>query len=254
MRLKKIKLEKDMTPEKNMQPERNIKLKKAMWIISIIPLIITMVILRNMPDSVPMHYDMSGKIDRWGSKYENLIFPVLILLFTLFWHMLVLYFEKKARKTDVDKERAEAESNAVMLKIVAISMAVMFGVMQCFILYGAYIETKTNASHSAVDIGAVSCILSGVLFIVLGNFMPKAKLNSLVGFRVSWSMYNDTTWRKSNRFGAVALMAVGVLTIITALFADSTITVFLMLAYLLTVSAIMLVYAHKVYVEEKARE
>ena len=45
-----------------------------MWIISFIALAGTAIVLPYMPDSVPMHYDMSGNIDRWGSKYENMIF------------------------------------------------------------------------------------------------------------------------------------------------------------------------------------
>lgn len=228
-------------------------MKKAMWLISVIPLIITMTVLRYMPDSVPMHYDISGEIDRWGSKYENLIFPCTILIFTLFWHVLIIFYEKKAVKSNTDKERAEAKSNVMILKITAISMAVMFGILQYFILYSAYIEAKTNAAYAAVDIGNISCILSGVLFIVMGNFMSKTKKNGLVGFRVSWSMYNDTTWMKSNRFGAVILIMTGVLTIITAFFTESNITVILMLMYLFAAAVIISVYAHKVYVEEVSK-
>jgi uncharacterized membrane protein len=51
-------------------------MKKAMWIISLIALAGTAIVLHFMPDQVPMHYDAVGNIDRWGSKYENLIFPV----------------------------------------------------------------------------------------------------------------------------------------------------------------------------------
>ena len=55
-------------------------MKKAMWIISIISIILTAVALQFMPDSVPMHYNAAGEIDRWGSKYENYIFPILIIV------------------------------------------------------------------------------------------------------------------------------------------------------------------------------
>jgi uncharacterized membrane protein len=46
-------------------------MKKAMWIISCISMAGTAFILQFMPESVPMHYDMAGNIDRWGS----LIYP-----------------------------------------------------------------------------------------------------------------------------------------------------------------------------------
>lgn len=50
-------------------------MKKIMWLLSLVPLIITAAALQFLPESVPMHYNMAGQIDRWGSKYENLIFP-----------------------------------------------------------------------------------------------------------------------------------------------------------------------------------
>lgn len=36
--------------------------------------------------------------------------------------------------------------------------------------------------------------------------MTKAKRNTVVGLRTAWSMYNDNTWRKSNRFGAISIV------------------------------------------------
>lgn len=229
-------------------------MKKVMWIVSIIPFIITGIVLQFMPDSVPMHYDAAGTIDRWGSKYENLLFPVIILTLTFFWQLLIWFYEKKAKKATSDKESAEALSNVKMLYIVAISMAVMYCIMQCFILYGACVEANTNATHSAVDIAQVSCILMGALFIVLGNFMPKAKKNRTVGVRVVWSMHNDVTWMKSNRFGAVVLVIVGVLTIVTSVFVNSMLATGLLLVYLLLGTAIILIYSYKVYKVEVSKE
>ena len=73
-------------------------MKKVMWILSLIALAGTVMALRFMPDQVPMHYDAAGNIDRWGSKYENLIFPVIILAVSLFWTLFIRYYEKKALK------------------------------------------------------------------------------------------------------------------------------------------------------------
>ena len=60
-------------------------MKKFMWAISFFPLIGTAIVFQFMPGSVPMHYDFAGSIDRWGSKYEHLIFPIIILFMSLFW-------------------------------------------------------------------------------------------------------------------------------------------------------------------------
>ncbi len=229
-------------------------MKRIMWFVAIISLIITAFVMQVMPDTVPMHYNMAGEIDRWGSKYENFIFPGIIIAMTLFWQIFVLYYEKKAVNADSDKERAEAASNAKLIKIVAILTNIMFCVMQCFFLYGAYVEAASNATCAAVDIGKVSCISSGVLFIFLGNFMPKARKNSAIGVRTTWSMYNDITWMKSNRFGAFAFIVMGVLTIITTFFVNSNVATIIMLVYIIVTSLIITIYSYKVYKVEEGKK
>ena len=225
-------------------------MKKVMWLVSLIPLVITGIVLGFLPDKVPMHYNAQGVIDRWGSKYENLLFPFIILALTFFWQLLIWFYEKKSAKAKTEKEQAEALSNVKMLRIVAISMALMYTVMQCFFLYGAYVEANTDATHAVIDVAQISCILLGTMFVVLGNFMPKTRLNGVVGLRIVWSMHNDVTWAKSNRFGGIALMIVGLMTIITAIFADSMLATGLMLVYLFVSVIVMLVYSYKVYKKE----
>ena len=124
--------------------------------------------------------------------------------------------------TSDEKESASARTNAKVIGIVGLSMVAMFTIMQGFILYGAYNEAVSQTTKWSVDIGKVSVVLMGIIFIILGKFMTKTRINSMVGVRVSWSMYNDNTWRKSDRFGAITIMISGILTIITALFVKNS--------------------------------
>ena len=224
-----------------------------MWIISFIALAGTAIVLPYMPDSVPMHYDMSGNIDRWGSKYENMIFPIIILIMALFWTLFIRYYDRKAEEASNEKESAGSRSNAKVIGIVGLCTAVMFTVMQGFLLYGSYTEAISGAERETVDIGRVTCILMGILFIVIGNFMTKTRINSNVGVRVRWSRYNETTWRKSNRFGAIAFIIAGVLTILTAFFMkNSFAAVMIAVFYIILASIASVAYAHRVYRKEKA--
>ena len=108
-------------------------------------------------------------------------------------------------------------------------------------------------SSGAVDIAKVSCVLCGLLFIVLGNFMTKTKKNGVAGVRTSWSMYNDVTWRKSNRIGAYCFVTAGILTVITTAFFDGVVSTALMLIYVLIAAAVAAVYSKKVYEQEKEK-
>lgn len=155
-------------------------MKKIMWIAAMIPVVVTSVVLQFMPDVIPMHHDLEGNTDRWGSKTESLIFPISILFITLFWQLLINVFEKKSITAKTEKEQMEAKSSAKVLCVVGLSQAIMFGIMHYFILYSSWIQANTGSSQTTIDIAKVSCILWGIMFIVLGNFMTKAKRNAVV--------------------------------------------------------------------------
>lgn len=221
--------------------------KRILWITAFVSLVGTAAVLPLMPERVPMHYNAAWEIDRWGSKYENLLLPLMTVGMALFFAALASYYERKSKENAEDKESVQAASNAKVMWIVGAAVTVFFTAMQGMILYAAYHGAASDGSAQAENISRVTFVLTGALYIVLGNYMPKARRNSTVGMRVSWSMYNDSTWRKCNRFGGIVMMLTGVATMVTALLADVLPTVFLMLGYLMAATAIMLVYARRVY-------
>ena len=222
---------------------------KILWGLTFLPMIVTAVVLRFMPDEVPMHYNMSGEIDRWGSKYEELYFPCVIVVMTLFWLMFMRYYRKKQERVNDDKAIKEAQSNEKVLYYVAVSMAVMFGCLHYFSLYRAYEITKGDATTLAVRIDEVTNIFIGIVMVILGNVLPKAKRNFAVGVRTVWSMHNDITWAKSNRFGGVALMVCGVVTIIETLIIGGFASTMIMLGLILAFAVVICVYSYKVFKE-----
>ena len=231
-----------------------------MWGIAMVPFVVTSLILQGLPDKLPMHYDLQGNIDRWGSKTEELIFPIIILLLTGFWHVMIAYYEKKAKMipedkaASVNKAQAVAKSNSKLLTIVGIYMAVMFGVMHFAILYASCVQANAGLSTITLDIGKLTCTLAGIFFIIIGNFLPKTKVNSIVGVRTLWSMYNENTWRLSNRLGAWLLIIAGLLTILTTVVADGNISTILLLVYLIAASVVLIIYSKIVYDRERREE
>ena len=144
----------------------------------------------------------------------------------------------------------EAKSSAKVLCVVGLSQAIMFGIMHYFILYSSWIQANTGSLQATIDIAKVSCILCGIMFIVLGNFMTKAKRNAVVGLRTAWSMHNDNTWRKSNRFGAICISVTGLLTIVTTVYTSGMTGTIFMLIYLLLATIVTVVYSKKIYDKE----
>ena len=208
--------------------------------------VITGICVQFMPETVPMHYNMQGEIDRYGSRNENFLFPCMIAAFNVFWVILMNVFAKKAAESDSDKARIEAGNNIKVLGFTAIGMTIMFTVIQLVFLF-MDINISDGQKRMTVDINVVANCLMGLLLIVIGNIVPKCKRNGIVGVRTTWSMDNDTTWELSNRLGGRLLMMCGVLTILETIFIKGFASTVIMLVLLIATSVLMTYYSYIFY-------
>lgn len=224
---------------------------KILWFIAALPLIVTGIVLKAFPDEVPMHYDIQGNIDRWGSKNEQFIFPVIILGMTLFWQIFITFYSKKQARATEDKERQEARKNQFIIYIAAFGTTIQFIIMHFCFLYSAWLEAGTGSSKMIIDINMVTFILLGILLVILGNFMPKAKRNAAFGLRTVWSMENDQTWAASQRAGGKALIAAGILIVICSLILDGLALVAAGLFLIVAASTAAVIFSHRAYVKYK---
>lgn len=184
---------------------------RILWIVTILPLVVVLSVMRFLPDELPTHYDINGNIDAWGSKYTKLILPIIIIAVTLVWKLLIRYFEKKSIYAVQEKARKEAAGNVKVLYIVVISETIIFNIMCYTFLISACLEVRNNSSTMNIDINTVMNVVYGFLFIVCGNFLPKCKRNGAIGLRTPWSMKNDAAWAKSQRWGAIMLVVSGLI-------------------------------------------
>lgn len=196
------------------------------------------VLLMLMPDTVPMHYDFNGNIDRYGSKYEMLLFPGIMLLMGCIF-LLVARNERK--KADRSNEKPILYTGiATCLPIAAL---------------GIYLMAKSINDPKPVDSDSIMSftgIFLGIMLIILGNIMPKARLNSTFGLRTAWSMKNERVWQKSQRLGGIALVVGGIVTIIMMMFIKGLWSMLVLGAVIAAVLAISLIGSYRYYKQDKA--
>lgn len=186
-----------------------IKTQKIICIILMIfPLISTAVALFFMPEQIPAHYGINGQADRWGSKYETLILPLTVILFGLFMFWAAK-FSSKDETSDKNNEKIVTITNLFCL--------VLFNIMNLYFLYTDFIQISTLSSVP-IDIFSLIFTVFGIGFIIIGNIMPKAKMNSLIELRTPWNMKNEDTWRKSQRFGGITGIISGLIMSIGCIF------------------------------------
>jgi uncharacterized membrane protein len=60
-------------------------------------------------------------------------------------------------------------------------------------------------------------ILMGILFILIGNYMPKTRQNYTIGIKVPWALDNEENWNRTHRLAGYLWVAGGLILVILAL-------------------------------------
>lgn len=184
--------------------------KVIYYICMFLPLVITLAALRYLPDQIPAHYGINNEVTRWGSKYETLFLSLTCIGMGIF---LLLMARVAGRQ---EKHGKNNENICILTGIVTL---VLFSCMNIYFLYATFSQTE-NLLELPMDIGQISCCILGIIMVIIGNVMPKVKMNSIVGLRTTWSMKNDVTWKKSQRFGGISFMIAGILIAVTSVLTE----------------------------------
>ncbi|MBR0112709.1 MAG: SdpI family protein [Clostridia bacterium] len=220
------------------------KLYVLISVLSVMCICCTAVFLIVAPDTVPVHWNFAGEVDRMGSKYENLIFPALALLLGVFFAFMAKKESKKSEK-----------SNEKPVLITGVCSIALFTVISFyFMIKSAKYEPGTPSGASAGDINRFVNIAIGALLAVLGNIMPKVRRNSFVGIRTKWSLANDTVWQKSQRFGGIVSVITGLLLIVLSLFVPGMWNILLSGAAITAVVILCTAASYRYYKEYKGEE
>ena len=224
-------------------------MKKIIWSLAVLPTIVTAVALKFMPDTVPLHYNFAGEIDRWGSKYEHFLMPALLIVFVVLMQVIAYFQEKKIEDEPTPREQASRRNNIKVVRIVTIVFEIFWLILICWILWTSKENANLGTEQTATNIGQFIWIALGILLVVIGNILPKSRMNSVIGVRTTWSMYNEETWSKSNRFGGIVLMVTGIAMVIASLILKESALIIVNIGLTVLSSIVILVYTYKVFKE-----
>ena len=203
------------------------KIKKTLLIsFAVLPLIISLIALIFLPEEIPAHYGANFTVDRYGSKFEILIFPVSIFVLSLIFLLPGLFMKN--------------ETNKKITLNIGLALILLFNAVNYYILF-VQANNITNINSGVFAIERILLLIFGVFFIFIGNLMPMSRRNSFVGLRTKWSMTNDTVWKKCQLFGGVSLIILGIILMFIA-FAYPNIP--LLIGLLIIVAVIDTIYTY----------
>ena len=217
------------------------KLYRILYIEIAVTIIGALFFFFRSPDVIPVHYNFQGEVDRFGSRYENLMWPAIMIV-------LGLMFAWKAKK----EQGKGDQSNEKVMMITAVSVLAFFMVLSFYMMGKAVSYDPADPKPLADGTYRIMNIGMGILLIVMGNYMPKARKNSWIGLRNIWTLSSDAVWQKSQRTMGFIMVLAGFTVIIASLvFTDDT-CMFIIPSALAAVSIVSFIISRYYYREEKA--
>lgn len=92
----------------------------------------------------------------------------------------------------------------------------------------------------------------GLLFVLIGNYMPKTRMNATIGIKVKWAYTSEENWNATHRF-AGRLWVTGGLVLIPMSFLPGESAVAILLVITLLVALVPMWYSWNFYRKEKAQ-
>jgi uncharacterized membrane protein len=193
----------------------------------------SLVVYPNMPERVPTHWDITGKVDGWSSRFFGAwLMPLMMAVILVILRVVPL----------IDPRRANYEKFAGAYEwIVTLTILFMFGLHVMLLL----VATGTN-----VPVGRVMPAAVGAFFIALGVLLPKAHPNWFVGIRTPWTLTSDVSWEKTHRLGGILFSACGVATILTTLVAPDR-ALWVLMAGGIATAVSLLAYSYVVWKRDR---
>jgi len=203
---------------------KTIRRELLLLILTVLPIIYLLINWSNLPGQLPIHFDLNGNPNGYGSKLIFIFLPIGLYLL-----LLVLPF------IDPRKSNYEIFSNTYFkLKLVLI---LFFGIIDTAIVY--------DILHGIEKMGQLVPISVLLIFTLLGNYMGNIRPNYFVGIKVPWTLNNDVVWTRTHKL-AGRLWFWGGLTGIVALFIFKNPTVVLVPITIL-ITVVPIIYSYVIY-------
>ena len=194
----------------------------------LLPLLAGLMLWYQLPEQLPMHWNAAGEIDGWGSRWMVVCGEPLFLL-AIHWVCVVACF--------IDPKNKGQNRKALGLVLwICPAVSLLAGFM-----------SLSAALGMELRIDKLVPIFLGILFIVIGNYLPKCKQNYTIGIRVMWALDDEENWAATHRFAAGLWVGFGGTILVLAFVPWTEISLWIILGLALLASLAPVLYSYIFY-------
>ena len=164
-------------------------------IVTILPMLIGILCWNRLPDVMATHFGINNEANGFSSK-AIAVFGIPAFL------LAVLWLGAFVTSHDPKRQNISQKMFSLVLWIApAISLA------------AAATMYPINLGYE-LDITFFSGLLLGLMFIIIGNYLPKARQNYTIGIKIPWTLASEENWNRTHRLAGYLWMVCGILMVL----------------------------------------
>lgn len=206
-------------------------------VVVIINFIVGLCAYNILPDRIPMHWNVAGQVDSYGSKMWGVIgFPSII--FGIYILMTILpAIDPKWKNYRLFEGTYSILKSVLVLVFTAI-----------------YLITLLPAIGYNLRIDKVVPFVMSIMIIVMGNYMGRIKQNFFVGIKTPWTLNDNEIWTKTHRLAGKLWVAGGIVTAITSIVLSGIASFVTFMVVILGVSFYPILHSYILFAKKKGKE
>ena len=165
-------------------------------IVILTPILLGLLMWEKLPEKIPVHWNAAGEVDGWAGKPFG-VFGMPLIMLAFQWLCVAL------TGTDPKQKNHSEKVLHLVFWIIPVLELVLFSM------------TFVTALGTEVPMDVVMSLFMGLLFVVIGNYLPKCKQNYTIGIKISWTLDSEENWNRTHRF-AGRIWVIGGLVIMVA--------------------------------------
>jgi len=204
----------------------------AALVLWLLPVVYVMYIYSSLPLSVPVHFGLEGKPDRYGSRGEFLTTQGILMGMSAFVYFLLKFLPA------IDPKKYVKYGEATFQKL-ALGIVLFMAALDIAIAYA-------TVNHS-FEVGRLILPVVGLLFAFIGNIMNSIKPNYFAGVRTPWTLEDPDTWRATHRLASKLWFVGGISLTIAVLLLPTKAGMIIFLSIITVLVLIPVIYSYVYY-------
>ncbi len=201
-------------------------------LVTLLPIPIGLLLHKLLPDVMAIHWGFGTAANGFAGKNFAIFLLPLIMLAFHWLCVLVTVWDNKKR-----------EQSPKVIRMVLWIMPVIS------LFTGSFIYLSALGITGGIT--AVTLAMIGIVFIVIGNYLPKTRQNRTIGIKISWTLGSEENWNATHRMAGKLWMICGLVMLFSALL-PLKLSVLLLFVIIFTAVIIPVIYSYRFYRRELA--